>query len=195
MLYYLILFIYITLIYAQTCPTNINKCKSIYNPSYLYDNLYSQLLDRSISQNNACLSCSGLGNCINNNCVCRQPTTGMFKNIVMIDGQDCSNVRSIVTLDTIGYYIYNALGVFLMLLAIITFGFLAFCQDASPIRHISSLLGSLTALGFAAASALVVISGQTITQDWQCQSSVILISLSYNLIFGSVFAQAYKYDF
>ena len=65
-------------------------------------------------------------------------------------------------------------------------------KTSAYIHEISSI-GQLTSIGTIFAAGAVCLSSQALRQDWQCQFSWWLLSMTYNFLFGSILARTFKY--
>ena len=168
---------------ADQCPSNYPMCMAT---TEVYPGKF-------VNQSN-CNSCSGLGSCIADfrRCACDRPTTtGLFAGITMIQGSDCSLIRT-------EYHFDSALLGFLYALSavsiLVTGGvslFFHVYREAKVIKRAASFFLQLACFG-ALLGAIACMSIISRTTDQTCQMSNWLGNMGFVLLFGSLFIKTWR---
>jgi hypothetical protein len=168
---------------AQECPSNPNFCA-------MTEVAYT---GKAVNQSN-CDNCSGLGTCITfyGRCACDRPvTSGLFKGIVMLAGEDCATVREEWKLNVAASGFLYACSLLVIALAIVTSIWLYFNRKARVVKRASTLFLQLACAGALLAGLCSVVI-LTPTSDASCTASTWLGHFAFCLMFGSLFAKTWR---
>jgi hypothetical protein len=81
------------------CPSQAMQCSSAVGSP----------LEGVFYNTSTCTRCSGLGSCANQICTCAVPTSGLYKDLPVIQGKDCSQVAPVVAISNGAIYFLYAL--------------------------------------------------------------------------------------
>eukprot|EP00455_Lapot_gusevi_P056800 TRINITY_DN9525_c0_g1_i13.p1 TRINITY_DN9525_c0_g1~~TRINITY_DN9525_c0_g1_i13.p1 ORF type:complete len:469 (-),score=81.96 TRINITY_DN9525_c0_g1_i13:124-1449(-) len=170
------------------CPTSTSFCRNLFSQG---GSLFGAPFITNVSQ--CSRECSGLGKCLEAQCACQTPTTGLFQGLPMIRGVDCTELRTVLDLsDSARLTVYVLAGISVAVIIAVAIGIIAF--RAYPIiRATSPIFGIMTCLGALVGVASVIVVVQP-TTDQTCSGAVWLTSFTFIILFSSVFVKAYRID-
>ncbi len=170
------------------CPSQPQLCQR-----YLGDGSGGMVVDSFYVNSSSCDRCSGLGSCRSQRCTCAVPTSGLFAGLPIVSGADCGQVRTVQPLSNAIVGALYFVGVVTLLLSVGTAATLAWKMSSPMIAATAPRIGVITCVGSLFASAGIFLLAQPVTSA-RCQSWLWLTSLSYSLMFSSMFVRTYRID-
>ena len=185
----------------ETCPTDEGFCTTGANGTYILPGIFVQ---------SDCKTCSGLGRCSQRACSCSVsgyaldgtyysmtsgvPSTGFYAGVLMVRGDDCSNVRLVWQLNERTKHSMFAAAGLTIVVSLLFAGLLVKYLDKPVIRATSPTFSIIACAAGIIAAMGIIVDALEITPT-TCNASLWLHLMAFVTLFGCIFIKTYRLDY